>query len=273
MAYPRCMRALPSATIVCRVLIGLERSDASGTLRVRSPSQEAALVLASGHVVAANIDRRVASSPVQVLEGLYRMCAWDAVVLRLFSDAGTADYWRLDQALDARALALQTIRRAVQSMDTSSVRVEVGRRHYRMTPAGEHLVRGLSLRSEEQALLFWLRRGVQAEDVPSLPGCGLAGYRFLCCLKLLRAAAPRGGSYPLLLRKRQQLRQRASAHDLLDLPAEAGSHEARRALRRLVRELHPDRFGADTPPALRRASGEIVTALVAAEARIADRHN
>jgi hypothetical protein len=40
-------------------------------------------------------------------------------------------------------------------------------------------------------------------------------------------------------------------------------------LRKLVRDLHPDRFGDSVPPALKRASGEIVTALVDAEARIA----
>jgi len=89
-------------------------------------------------------------------------------------------------------------------------------------------------------------------------------------LKLLGGAAPRaGGSYPLLLRKRREVRSQASARTLLDLPEGAGERDARRALRKLVRDLHPDRFGDSAPPALRRASGEIVTALVAAEARIA----
>ena len=103
-----------------------------------------------------------------------------------------------------------------------------------------------------------------------LPGCGLRGYRFVWMLKLLRGAAPKaGGSYPLLLRKRREMRKQASARTLLDLPEGAGGQDARRALRRLVRDLHPDRFGESVPPALRRASGEIVTALVNAEASIA----
>jgi hypothetical protein len=38
-----------------------------------------------------------------------------------------------------------------------------------------------------------------------------------------------------------------------------------------VRDIHPDRFGDGAPLALRRASGEIVSALVDAEARIASR--
>jgi len=73
----------------------------------------------------------------------------------------------------------------------------------------------------------------------------------------------------LLLRKRRELRSRASAHALLDLPEGAGGRDARVALRKLVCDLHPDRFGDGTPPALRRASGEITTALVNAEAQIA----
>lgn len=270
MAYPECMRALPSATTVCRVLVGLDRGRASGTLRLRGLGRQGSLWLSAGYIVGANIDRRVATASGQVLEGLYRMCGWEQVVLELVQDGGGPGCWRLDDPIRARALALQTMRRAVKVMDAASVRAELRQGMYRLTSAGEELLDPLPLQPEEKAVSFWLRRGVRAEDVETLPGCGLAGYRFLCSLKLLGAAAPRnGGSYPLLLRKRQQLRQQASAHVLLDLPEGAGGRDARRALRKLVKDLHPDRFGEETPPALRRASGEIVTALVNAEARIA----
>ena len=56
-----------------------------------------------------------------------------------------------------------------------------------------------------------------------------------------------------------------SPHELLDVPEGTGGSDARRALRKLVRDLHPDRFGDDVPAPLRRASAEIVTALVDAE--------
>ena len=264
------MRALPSATFICRVLVGLDRAAASGTLRLRGLGREGLLLLGAGHVVGANVDRRIATAPAQVLEGMYRMCGWDQVVLQFVQDGDRASSWRLEDPIRARELALQMMRRAVKAMDASSVRAELRGGVYRLTPAGEELLDGLALRPEEKAVSFWLRRGVRAEDVTALPECGLAGYRFLCSLKLLRAAAPRsGGSYPLLLRKRQQVRRQASAHVLLDLPEGAGGRDARRALRKLVKDLHPDRFGEETPPALRRASGEIVTALVDAEARIA----
>ena len=79
----------------------------------------------------------------------------------------------------------------------ASVRAELGDAVYHLTEAGEALFLGAELRPEETAVLFWLRRGVPAEDVATLPGCGLAGYRFLWMLKLLGAASPKaGGSYP-----------------------------------------------------------------------------
>lgn len=269
MAYPSCMRALPSATIICRVLVGLDRAGASGALRVCGLGRDGLLLLDAGQVVGANVDRRVATAPAHVLEGMYRMCGWEQAVLRFVEGGERTSSWRIEDPIRARELALQIMRHSVKSMNASSVRAELGAGVFRLTHSGEQLLDDLVLRPEEKAVLFWLNRGVRAEDVTALPDCGLAGYRFLCSLKLLGAAAPRtGGSYPLLLRKRQQIRQQASAHTLLDLPEGAGGRDARLALRRLVKDLHPDRFGEEAPPALRRASGEIVTALVDAEARI-----
>lgn len=263
------MRALPSATMLCRVLLGLDRAGASGTLHLRGEGRTATLSLEDSQVVGGNVDRRVASSHRQLLQSVVQVCEWDALVLRLVDEPG-APWWRLREPLSARALALQVMRTAVRGVDAATVRSDLGGGTYHLTEAGEALVLGAELRPEETASVFWLRRGVRAEDVPTLPGCGLRGYRFVWMLKLLRGAAPKGGgSYPLLLRKRREVRRQASARALLDLPEGAGGHDARRALRKLVRDLHPDRFGDSVPPALRRASGEIVTALVNAEATIA----
>jgi hypothetical protein len=233
MPYREFMRALPSATMICRVLLGLDRAGASGTLQLLADGRSASLCFENGFVVGANVDRIVPSSQRQLLQGLTQVCGWDGLGLRLVQGASSTTWWKL-------------------------------------TEAGDAMLVGAELRPEETAVIFWLRRGIRAEQIPSLPGCGLRGYRFAWMLKLLRCAAPKaGGSYPLLLRKRRELRGRASARALLDLAEGAGANEARRALRKLVRDLHPDRFGDGVPPALRRASGEIVTALVDAEARIA----
>ncbi|MBW1875454.1 MAG: hypothetical protein JRG67_08800 [Deltaproteobacteria bacterium] len=264
------MRALPSATTVCRVLIGLDRAGASGTLHVHGEGRRATISLESSQIVGANIDRRVATSHRHVFENVLQMCTWEGLILRLVQAPAAATWWKLAEPVPARTVALQTMRAAVKGVDTASVRSGLGNTTYHLTEAGESLFRGTELRPEETAVLFWLRRGVPAEDLLTLPGCGLAGYRFVWMLKLLGAASPKaGGSYPLLLRKRRQMRKQVSAHALLDLPEGAGGRDARIALRKLVRDLHPDRFGERAPPALRRASGEIVTALVDAEARIA----
>lgn len=264
------MRALPSATTVCRVLVGLDRTSASGTLHVESQGRRATISFDSGKLVGVQIDHRVASSHRQALERVFEICKWNGLLLRLVQSASAPDCWKLAAPLPASVLALQAMRAAVQRIDTASVRAQLGNAAYHLTEAGEALVCGAELRSEETTVLFWLRRGVPAEELAILPGCGLTGYRFVWMLKLLGGASPKaGGSYPLLLRKRRELRSRASAHALLDLPEGARGRDARVALRKLVRDLHPDRFGDGTPPALRRASGEITTALVNAEAQIA----
>ena len=264
------MRALRSATTVCRVLIGLDRASANGTLYVESEGRRATLCLDAGELVAASLDRRSAVSRRQLLEQALVICRWDGVVLRLVQSARAREHHRLPEPLPAKALALQTMRAAVKGIDTAILRADLGISAYHLSKAGEALVSGAELRPEETAVLFWLRRGVPAEELAALPGCGLSGYRFVWMLKLLGAASAKaGGSYPLLLRKHRELRRQASAHALLDLPDGAGGRDARLALRKLSRDIHPDRFGAGTPPALRKASGEIMTALVNAEARIA----
>ncbi|MGB3049547.1 MAG: hypothetical protein WBB42_01025 [Polyangiales bacterium] len=264
------MGTLPSATTVCRVLIGLDRAGASGTLHVEGEGRRAAFSFDSGKLVGATIDRRVAVTHRQVLDRLLAICEWNGLVLRLVQSASAPDGCRLREPAQARFLALQAMRAAVTRVDTARVRAQLGNEAYHLTPVGEALIQGADLRAEESSVLFWLRKGVPAEELAARPGCGLAGYRFLWMLKLLGAASPKAaGSYPLLLRKRRELRKQASAHALLDLPEGAGGRDARLALRKLVRDLHPDRFGDGTPPALRRASGEITTALVNAEAQIA----
>jgi len=261
---------LPSATTVCRVLIGLDRASASGTLHVQGEGHRATFLFDSGKLIGATVDRRVAVTHRQALERLLGMCDWDGLVLRLVQSAAAPDGRTLRDPARAKFLALQAMRAAVTRVDAAWLRAQLGDEAYRLTPVGEALVHGADLRAEEAAVLFWLRKGVSAEQVAAQPGCGLAASRFLCMLKLLGAASPKAaGSYPLLLRKRRELRSRASAHALLDLPEGAGGREARVALRKLVRDLHPDRFGDGTPSALRQASGEITTALVNAEAQIA----
>jgi hypothetical protein len=224
-------------------------------------------------VTGANVDRRVATSQREVFQRFLEVCDWDDVVLQLVELSEAPCWWKLPDPIPARTLALKTMRAAVNGSELSSMRADLGDAVYHLTDSGEALFRVSALRPEETAVLFCLRRGVRADELAALPGCGMPGFRFLWMLKLLGAASPRTtGSYPLLLRKRRELRNDVSAHALLDLPEGAGGRDARLALRKLVRDIHPDRFGDGAPLALRRASGEIVSALVDAEARIASRN-
>lgn len=74
-------------------------------------------------------------------------------------------------------------------------------------------------------------------------------------------------SYSLLLRKRRELMNRASARRLLDLPEGAEPERARGAFRKLAQKLHPDRFHA-VEPALSAISNEVMRALASAEAEL-----
>jgi hypothetical protein len=266
------MHALPGAATLCRVLVGLDRAGASGALHLRASGRGAIITLHEGHMVGASIDRLVVGSTQQLIACMWKACHWDDVAFRFDREAGLAEHWMLDEHVRACAPALSIMRAAAARVNPERIRVELGDALFRLTEAGEALVDRADLGPAEQTAVLWLRRGVLPEDIAGLPGCGLRGYRFVWVLKMLGAAAPkRGGSCPLLLRKRMELRRRSTDYALLDLPEDADSREARAALRRLVRHLHPDRFGEGVTPALRRASGEIVTALVDAEARIASR--
>ena len=86
------------------------------------------------------------------------------------------------------------------------------------------------------------------------------------CLRALGMAAQRAGSRSevpgcaLLLRKRRELARKVGARALLDLPVACAPDEARSALRRLAKQLHPDRFER-ADPWIRRLCDETLGAL------------
>ncbi len=149
------------------------------------------------------------------------------------------------------------------------IRAEVGLGRLRSTAEGAKFsaVRALS---SDQALLFSrLRDGASVERLLSGMKEGDARMRDLWILKLLGLAVPASsGAYGLLLKKRRQLERAVAAHELLEVPERSNARQARRALRRLVRDLHPDRFGGGAANVVRRASNEVVSALIRAEAQL-----
>lgn len=93
-------------------------------------------------------------------------------------------------------------------------------------------------------------------------------------LRVLGGALDGAGSedaYALLLRKRREVSRKASPIALLDLAGPTSGEHVRRALRRLARKLHPDRFeGADDR--LRAVSVEVMRALSCAATELDARH-
>ena len=130
---------------------------------------------------------------------------------------------------------------------------------------------GAALAPWESALVARVRtgsgRGVPAAELIEVAGDPALGLRTLhgwSLLGWLTTADVARRDHSLLLRKRHQLRRRATPARLLDLSSSHGSNDTdaspRRALRRLAAKVHPDRF----EPSLAETSEEVLRALVAA---------
>lgn len=182
----------------------------------------------------------------------------------------------LEEPVDVADLVLGGMRELAAGAGPARLGRDLGRGSLRLTALGERLLDRATLWPEEAALAQLLRCGrpVEVDDLLGAASHRPRALQALWALRLLHGVAPPGPdavAYPLLLRKRRQLRARAGSSALLDLPESARGADARRALRRLAGRLHPDRFDADTPAPIRRASSEVMSALVAAEADLRSR--
>ena len=121
---------------------------------------------------------------------------------------------------------------------------------------------------EEAVAMALLARGTTLAGLCRATHGSLRALRLTAVLGLLSAlgeARANARPYTLLLRKRGQVRARLGAYVLLDLPPGAAPHQARRALHKLAARMHPDTLGPSAPDALRRASNEVLRALLEAE--------
>jgi len=140
-----------------------------------------------------------------------------------------------------------------------------------LSALGRALLMQATLWPEEEAAAALLLRGAPRASIDALCRTHPRAYGLLALLESLGGFAGAAhaknerGSYGLLLRKRNQIRQGESPYRLLDLPVGATPYEARKALRQFALQLHPDALGPGVPDALRRASGEVMGALIDAE--------
>ncbi len=187
--------------------------------------------------------------------------------------AGAADVgvpW-ISEPVRTADLVLSALRRVVDR--GSSARCALALRHATLTlsPLGRALVQDAALWPDEAALVPLLERGSRLVALRRASGDSERALATLCVLFMLSAVVARDlpkARYQLLLRKHRQLCSRASATDLLDLPGGAHPSEARRALRKLARTLHPDALGPDVPSFLHARSSELMSALGRAEREV-----
>lgn len=287
----------PAVSHLCRTLLRLERARATGTLSIipctsrgaEVPERTATLRFEDGVPVflAMNDEHRLGrfvSRPEgvskdapcgatwlrearitrgelawalrrQMRKRMEVILGWQRIALRF--DQHRTEGPRLPEPLHARELVAHALRRSLAPVDADS-EARLRRETWRLRVALDDV----GLAPEERAMCVPLRSGAPGEVVLAVGGNGLRALRILHAWQRAGLIEPaRRGDHRELLRKRQQLRQHANPGALLDLGPGASRADARRALRRLVRKVHPDRF----EPQLARASEDVVRALVQAE--------
>ncbi len=201
---------------------------------------------------------------------------WSAAELSFRRGAADVGVPHVSEPVRTPDLVLGAMRDVVSETPVLVARRRLGDSVAVLSRLGAALLAEATLWPEEAAMVPLLERGAPVEVVLGAAGGSRRGILGLYALKLLSAVGSPGagrGAYGVLLRKRRQLRHALGNDDLrlLDLPAGARPEDARRALRRLAHLVHPDRFGDHEAPAVRRASSEIMAALVQAEQRLAGR--
>ncbi len=247
-------------------LAALERGGPSGKI--------GAWLVASGATTEAALEGAL---DAQLRRRLARVFAWEGTDLA-FRAGDAAEVAEAPQRTGARrsaeALVLDAMRTALEPEPLVVVRKRLGDGLLVLTPLGRQLLAGADLVDEERAFAPLLERGASVDALLGAASGRSRALRGLLALRLLGAVAPPspgGRAYRLLLRKRRQIRMAADPTSLLDIPRGSRPAEARRALRKLAKDVHPDRFQDSAHPALREASAEVLAALVAAEARVSGR--
>lgn len=174
-------------------------------------------------------------------------------------------------ALDEPPLLADTLLGCLRALVPAADAAMVREGELRLSALGRALLQQATLWPEEEAAAALLLRAAPRASLAALCRTHPRAGALLGLLEGLGGftAPPRAplerGSYGLLLRKRNQIRQGESPYRLLDLPPGATPAEARKALRQFALQLHPDALGPHAPDALRKASGEVMGALIDAE--------
>jgi len=233
-----------------------------------------ARLVAVGAASSAAVERALSRQLVRRLAQLLRGPVTSLRLAPRLRLEGPSVSWRVGAAAATWAVLLATADELPEALLTQLA----GSGCAALTPVGERRVsRLLALQRAGMltSLLGALGARAKLDGVlaalqarPNEPHAALLPLRAsLRALGLLEASGgghSKQAGYALLLRKRRELLRNESARTLLDLPGSAGPEQARRALRRLARTLHPDRYEA-SDARLRALFGETLSALSRAE--------
>ncbi len=140
-------------------------------------------------------------------------------------------------------------------------------RRLAITRVGRELVKQLTMGEEARQVVSLLTRAPMERDVLRASISQPETKQMIGALITVGAiGSATTAPYRLLLRKHREVEKSAAPQVLLELPRAADRNQARRALRRFAKELHPDRF-SEHDEAVRQTSREVMRALVDAEAR------
>jgi hypothetical protein len=213
----------------------------------------------------------------QLRDRLLSIMGWGATELRFsvgLTDIGQA---HVDEPPPMADLVLGAVRRLTAGLPAHQVRRRLGGRRLGLTKRGRTIIAEAPLFPHERAMCAALGMGVAVDTCLAVGGNTVRAASSLYALSVVGAVADPStahGVCSLLVRKRRQLQRRARAEELLDLPSPRApvprAPEVRRALRRLARDVHPDRFAHDDV-ALQRTSAEIMSALLDAERTLTGR--
>lgn len=208
---------------------------------------------------------------IQMRARLASVFAWVAPALRFEPCAANSN--QEGSGPSTADTVLHALRLSAPTSKSSDLLRELGHEKLGLTDFGRELLGAAALRPEESAVFAMLGRGATGAVLASTFVSSSSALAFAVILRRIRAVEPAGSDarYSLLLRKHRELRRSTDAARLLDVPPDASAVDARRALRILARDLHPDRFGAATDTAARAVSGEVLKALVQAEAELVAR--
>ncbi|MAQ15011.1 MAG: hypothetical protein CMN30_09490 [Sandaracinus sp.] len=203
-----------------------------------------------------------------------RLAAWFAEPIRdVRFHPGKVGRAPFEEPPSAEDLVLASLRRVSLRRDVRDLRPLADAR-FRLSPHAQAL-REAALAPWERAILERVSAHDEGRGVRGAPLVALAdpsgsperGLRILHGWRLLGWLTPvdvARRDHSLLLRKRHQLRRRASPARLLDLDGSTRDQGPRRALRRLAAQVHPDRFEGD----LAETSDEVLRGLLDAADRL-----